>query len=309
MITLYPEQRKTHNNYVKIFKFNIIYIANFIMFVFVIIVMEKYMIIGNNLSDIYNRLGAQYNNGNRQIKQEIPPLTRKQKNIILLSSAVGMTPVMAVLAAKKGFSLNPLKILKTPIKDWAIFKYAPQDKAIEFKPSEIIAVASGSVVGGFVGGSIVDDKSNLKAKRREVLNQILGNVIIPVECVKAGAKLYTKYQDKIEGMMPQIKNKSGRLVSVINAISKKLPNAVGSLAFLGTGIYLGNKVSNFINNHLYHKKVERDIKVSDFAPHVDDLCLAATMMNEGSLFGSIVGRVIPLALLVPGYQTGTTRQK
>ena len=279
------------------------------MFVFVIIVVEKFMIIENRLSDTYNRLGTLYNNGNKQIKQEIPPLTKKQKDVIILSSAAGMAPVIAVLAAKKGFSLNPLKILKTPIKDWAIFKYSPTEKSIEYNPTEIISVASGSVIGGFVGGAIVDDKSNIKAKRREVLNQLLGNVIIPVSCVKAGATLYTKYQDKIEGAMPQIKNKPGSFVSILNAISKKLPNAIGTLAFLGTGIYLGNKVSNFINNHLYHQKVERNIKVSDFAPHVDDLCLAASMMNEGSSFGSILGRIIPIALLVPGYQTGITRQK
>jgi len=283
-------------------------LANIIMFVFNIIVVEKFM---------YSQFST-YNNSNyykygtlntgRQICDEQKPLTRKQKGIILASSALGMTPVLGVLAARKGFSLNPAKILKTPVKDWAIFKYKPKEESIQFKTPQIVSIASGSVLGGFVGGAIVDDKSNLKAKKREVLSQLLGNVLVPVGCVATGAKVYTKYQDKIEGSMPQIKNKTGRMVSVLNTISKKIPNAACTFAFLGTGIYLGNKVSNFINDKLYHKKIDRNIKATDFAPHVDDLCLAATMMNEESTFGSLLGRVIPLALLVPGYQTGIARK-
>ena len=77
---------------------------------------------------------------------------------------------------------------------------------------------------------------------------------------------------------------------------------------MSTGIYLGNKVSNLINEKLYHKKVERNIKTSDFAPHVDDLCMATSMMNKESEFGSKLGRIIPLALLVPGYETGTAQE-
>ena len=230
-------------------------------------------------------------------------MTKKQKAVVLASSAAGMTPVLAVLAKRKRFSLNPAKIIKTPIKDWAIFKYAPEGQYIQFEGPQIIATAAGSVAGGFIGGALVDDKANLKAKKREVLSQILGNVMVPVGCVASGAKLYNKFADKIESAMPQIKS-SKKFAKYINKFITILPNAATTAALLGVGIYLGNKVSNLINEKLYHKKVERDIKASDFAPHVDDLCLAATMMNEGSSFGAKLGRVIPIALLVPGYQTG-----
>lgn len=257
-------------------------------------------------NNFYKPVAIQSDTG--QINHVPKPLTQKQKSIILASSALGMTPVLGFLAARKGFSLNPVRILKTPIKDWALLKYKPQENAIQFKAPQIISVASGSVLGGFIGGAIVDDKSNLKPKKREVLSQLLGNVLVPVACVGTGAEIYTKYKDKIEGTMPQIKNKSGRLVSTLNTISKKIPNAACTFAFLGVGIYLGNKVSNLINDKLYHKKIERNIKATDFAPHVDDLCLAATMMNEESSFGSLLGRIIPLALLVPGYQTGIARK-
>lgn len=234
------------------------------------------------------------------------PLTSKQKGIILASSAAGMVPVLATLAKMKGFSLNPVKILKTPIKDWALFKFAPKDKIVKYEGPQIIATAVGSVAGGYVGGTIVDPE-NTKSKKREVLNQILGNVLVPVGCVWAGAEVFAKYAQKLEKMMPTVKE-SVKGSKIINTISKKLPQVGFTLGFLTLGIYLGNKVSNYINDHLYHKKVDRGIKVTDFAPHVDDICMATSMMDSSS-FGDALGRVIPLALLVPGYQTGIAREK
>ena len=240
--------------------------------------------------------------------QETPNnLTKKQKAIILASSAAGMAPVLMGLAKHKGFSLNPVKIFKTPIKDWALFKYAPKEKAIQFEAPQIIATAAGSVIGGFAGGCIVD-KQNIKAKKREVLSQLLGNVLVPVGCVASGAAVYEKYADKIEGVMPQLKS-TKKAAKVFNKVLQKIPNAATTLGLLGIGIYLGNRVSNLINEKLYHKKVERDIKPSDFAPHVDDVCMATSMMNQDSLFGSKLGRIIPIALLVPGYETGIAQDK
>ena len=234
------------------------------------------------------------------------PLSKKQKSVIMLSSVIGMAPVLAFLAKSKGFSLNPAKILKTPLKDWALFKFAPKDEIVKYGGPQILALASGSVLGGFVGGAIVD-KPNIKSKKREVLNQILGNVLVPVSCVWAGAEIFTRNSEKIEKMMPTFK-KSFKGSKIINGISKKMPQTLCTLGFLSLGIFLGNKVSNYINDHLYHKKIERNIKISDFAPHVDDICMAASMMDSGS-FGDKLGRIIPLALIVPGYQTGIAREK
>ena len=230
-------------------------------------------------------------------------MSRKQKNVVAASAIVGMTPVIMVLAKKKGFSLNPKKIINTDIKDWAIFKYSPAEKAIDFgDPINIIVTAAGSVAGGFIGGSLVDNK-NIKAKKREVLSQMLGNVLVPITTVWLASKAFGKYQNRLEEGMYQIKSE-GKAVKTLNRILKKIPQAGATLAALGVGIFLGNKVSNYINEKLYHKKVERNIRATDFAPHVDDLCLATTMMSPNSTFGQKLGRVIPLALVVPGYQTG-----
>lgn len=265
-------------------------------------------IISSNINS-YNYFNSQKKNVSFSSESsEQKPLNNKQKAVVLATSVAGMIPVMAVLAKMKGFSLNPAKIMKTPIKDWAIFKFSPKDRAIEFEEPQIISMASASVVGGFVGGSIVDDKANLKAKKREILNQILGNVIVPVMCVGTGSRIFNNYAERLQNLMPQIDSKKSA-VKVFNMCMKNIPNGISTLGFLGLGIYLGNKVSNLINEKIYHKKVERNIKTSDFAPHVDDLCMATSMMNKDSLFGSKLGRVIPLALLVPGYETGTAREK
>lgn len=231
-------------------------------------------------------------------------LNKKQKAVIMASSVAGMAPVIAVFAKRKGYSLNPKRIFNTPIKDWALFKYSPKDKVINFAdPKVIMSVAAGSVAGGFVGGSLVDKKSNVKAKKREVLNQILGNVIVPVTTVYLSSKLFEKYQNRLEEKMPQFKP-SGSVTKFFNKVLKKLPQAAATIGALTVGIFLGNKVSNIINEKLYHKKVDRNIRATDFAPHVDDLCMATTMMSPNSTFGKKLGRVIPFALIVPGYQTG-----
>ena len=251
-----------------------------------------------------NNLKPIYFTQNQQSKSQ--ELSLKQKAVILSTSTLGAGTVLAGLAKHKGFSLNPARIIKTPVKDWALFKYKKGTNAIVFEEPQIIAIATGSVAGGFVGGSLVD-KQNIKAKKREVLNQILGNVLVPVACVGASSRIFEKYSDKIIKIMPTI-SKETKFAKIINQISKNTPNAIATIAALGFGIFAGNRVSNLINEKLYHKKVEREIKASDFAPHVDDLCMSASLMNKESEFGAKLGRVIPFALLVPGYETGTAQE-
>lgn len=238
-------------------------------------------------------------------KPEPKKMTLPQKAVVLSTSVVGAGAVLAGLAKHKGFSLNPAKIIKTPIKDWALFKYKKGTNAIEYEEPQIIAVAAGSVAGGFVGG-LIADKDNIKAKKREVLNQILGNVLVPVGCVGLSSRLYEKYSKSIVNMMPQI-NKDTKFAKGFNQVSKNLPSGLATIIALGIGIFAGNRVSNLINEKLYHKKVDRNIKATDFAPHIDDVCMATSLMNKESEFGAKLGRVIPFALLVPGYQTGTAQ--
>ena len=143
---------------------------------------------------------------------------------------------------------------------------------------------------------------------RESVNQLLGNVLVPIACVGAVSVLYKKNKDKILSFVPQIKN-SGKTAAVFNKALKGIPFSIATLASLGIGIFTGNRVSNVLNEKIFHKKVKREIKGSDFAPHVDDLGVALSLMAEKSPFVSFVQRTVPLFLCVPGVKTGTHREE
>lgn len=240
-------------------------------------------------------------------------MSKKQKAAVLAGSALGVGAVFAVIAKRNGYSLNPKRILNTPLKDLAIFKSVESATSVN-KPLEmgdawnIMAMATGAIAGGFISGAIVD-KENITAKKKEALTQLLGNVITPVTCVSLIAKFYKKHQTKLEEFMPQIHSKkmSEKTLDKVNKFLKGIPNIVATLGALTAGIFTGNKVCNFINEKLYHKKCNRDVRVSDFAPHIDDLCIAISVTNPESPFVSRLSRTVPPALVVPGYNAGSAR--
>ena len=230
---------------------------------------------------------------------------RKIKAGVVATSALGVATALAHISKRQGFS-------KTPIKDWAIFslysKNHPDRKLVHLEGAEVIELASASVAGGLIGGLVFDDKKHRKAKYKEAINQLLGNVLAPIGCVSLAGILYQKQEKNILNLVPQIKE-TGKASRFFNAALKAVPGSIATIAALGTGIFVGNKVSNFINEKIYHKKVERNIKPSDFAPHVDDLGVAITLMAKESPFSSFIQRVVPAFLCVPGYETGMHREE
>ena len=237
-------------------------------------------------------------------------LTLKQKAAVLATSVFGMALPLAFWSKKAGFSLNPAKIFKTPVKDWALLKFKPTGKVLEYDDAaKIISIATGSVAGGFAGGVLVD-KDKKKKKKREVLSQLLGDVIVPITCVWAGAKAFKHYEKTLQNIMPKIEDdfkffgkkiaRDSKFTNFINTISENIPNAFATLGSLAVGIIAGNKVSNEINEKLYHKKVERGIKATDFAPHVDDIGMAVSLMADKSKTASFIQRTVPLFFLGSG---------
>lgn len=238
---------------------------------------------------------------------------QKVKAGVIASSVIGVGAALGHVAKRQGFSLAPSVIKKTPVKDWAIFglynKKQPNKKVLNLdNPIDIIEIASASVLGGLAGGAVFDDKKHLKAKFKESVNQLLGNVLVPIACVGAASELYGKHKAKILSFVPQIAEK-GKGSKLFNNILKALPGSIATVASLAAGIFAGNRVSNVLNEKIFHKKVQREIKSSDFAPHVDDLGMAISMMSEKSPFSSFVQRVVPLFLCVPGIEVGTHREE
>lgn len=248
---------------------------------------------------------------------QVNPISNNDKrNDLKLKAGVTAATVLttgaalAHIAKRQGFSLSPSVIKKTPVKDWAIFrlynKKSPDRKMIELEEKEILELAAASVAGGLTGGLILDDKQYRKSKMREAVNQILGNVAVPVACVGAVSRLYKKHKTAILNKVPQIKE-TGKFSVNFNKALKGIPFAIATITSLGIGIVAGNKVSNLLNEKVFHKKVDRKIKGTDFAPHVDDLGMAVSLMAEKSKGASFITRTVPAFLCVPGIETGTHR--
>ncbi|MBQ8169093.1 hypothetical protein IJZ97_06735 [bacterium] len=236
--------------------------------------------------------------------------SQKIKRTAAASSFIGMSIALAGIAKKQGFSLNPKVIRKTPIKDWAIFKINNKGReALKIEEPEILALASGSVAGGLIGGAI-SDKKNMKAKGREALTQIAGNVAVPVAFVGGTARIYNKYEDQIKSIMPQLKTNGKKSLEFINKFSKSIPALAFTGVALAAGIKVGSAITNLINEKMFGQKKKREIKTSDFAPHVDDLCLAITLMGpKESVIANSITRTVPLFLSVPGYQVGKAQEQ
>lgn len=225
------------------------------------------------------------------------------KRKILATAATGTAVAFGVISHKQGFKISNLN--KTPMKDWALFKI--KGKTLKIEEGEVLGLAGGSVAGGLVGGALFDDKSNFKAKLQEALSQMLGNVGVPIFCVGQASKFYKKHEKNVLKHVPQLKNAEEGFGKLVNRAARAVPPVTLTGIALGTGIIAGNKVSNFINEKLSGKKVTREIRGTDFAPHVDDLCLAITLMSPGTSVGSSISKTVPFFLTVPGYETGIAK--
>lgn len=261
----------------------------------------------NNISSVNNNPSFTQSAYSKKKEQK-----QNVKAEVTATTALGVGTAYAIIAKKQGFSINPKRIFNTPIKDWALIKIFdkknPDRKLIHLEEKEILGLASGSVAGGLAGGAIFDDKKHLKAKGREALNQLLGNVLVPVAFVGSAARLYDKFKKPILSHVPQLKSE-GKAAKFVNKALKCLPSMALTVTALGTGIIAGNRVSNFINEKVYHKKVEREIKGTDFAPHVDDIGMAVSLMADKTPLTSAITNTVPFFLCVPGIETGTAREK
>lgn len=227
-----------------------------------------------------------------------------------VTSALGVATAVAIIAKKQGFSLNPSKIASTKVKDWAIFKIPdekkPNEKVMEFYWKEIMGIGIGSVPGGLLGGAIFDKKENFSSKCSEAVSQLLGDIAIPLSIVALPTILYKKFENLSKSTTTkQLKLKNVSKYITNNKVLKILCPVLVSGTSLAVGIIAGNKASNKLNEHMHGVKQQRGIRATDFAPHLDDVCLAITLMAEKSPVGSIISKFVPVALSVAGFETGT----
>lgn len=231
------------------------------------------------------------------LSYERPKASKKIKRGVFLTTLIGVSTALALTLKGKGYSLSPSKILKTLPKDWGIFnvKYDSEKKEVE---KLVGRLAIGSVGGGLIGGALFDKKENMKAKYREAIIQLVGNISMPLLCVSGGMRLFNKFEPQILKALPALKGKAA-----------SVPSVLASAASLVAGIFLGNKVGNFINKEIFHVDDHRKIKLADMSPHIDDVCLATSLVAAESKIGPQVTRLIPAALMVAGYSAGTAQER
>lgn len=208
---------------------------------------------------------------------------------------------LALIMKKKGFSLAPSKIAKTSPKNWGLWK-------CDYKEKEIMTIAGSSVAGGLLGGAMFDKKEHMKAKFREAVIQLVGNVSVPLLCVSGGIRLFNKFKPQVLKYIPEIKG-SSKLIATSNKALKSIPILVATTGSLIVGILLGNKTGNAINEKVFKVKDDRKIKAADFSPHMDDMCLAISLVSDKNVVGQAISRVIPAALIVAGVSTGVAQEK
>jgi len=253
-------------------------------------------VIYKRLTDNNVSIGAAWENP--YANQKAP---KKVKVGVFFTTLAGVVAALALITKGKGYSLNPTKIAKTAPKNWGIWK-------CDYKEKAIMKLAAGSVGGGLLGGALLDKKENLKAKVREAVIQVVGNITVPLLCVSGGIRLFNKYESKILKAVPEIKGTS-KLILNSNKAFKNTPVILATTLSLIAGIFLGNKTGNTINEKIFGIKDDRKIKPADFSPHVDDMCLAISLVSDGNIVGKAISRIIPAALMVAGVSAGIAQEK
>lgn len=214
----------------------------------------------------------------------------KLKIGVFLSTLTGVGIAMAMVFKGKGLSFkNP----KDFIKNLRTITYKEDEM-----PGLVAKLAIGSVGGGLLGGILFDKKENIKAKLRESVIQIVGNIATPLGCVYGGNKLYEKFAEA--KVMEKFK---------LGSKFKELPKiGVGAICLVA-GIISGNKIGNFINKTAFNCDEKRTLKLTDMSPHIDDVATAATFAIPGqNPVGMFLQRIIPAALMISGYSVGTERE-
>ncbi len=203
----------------------------------------------------------------------------------LLFSMGGVSLAMLNIAKCQKIKLFETKKISDIFKN--IFK-------LKYEGAEIIKMAVGSILGGLTAG-LLFDKEHSKSKFMEASQQMVGNILIPIGLVTLTAKQLNK-NEKI-------------LFKKMNEKTKGILKGVGTLTSLAIGVVAGNFAANEINDVVFNKKEKRTIQLGDFSAHLDDICLVSILVAPENKIAQKIGRLIPLALLVSGYETGTDKTK
>lgn len=226
-----------------------------------------------------------------KVYDEQQKASNKVKVGVFLTTLAGVTLAMArTLKVKKIPFKNPKEFIYNLIK----IKYEKDNEL----PWLVTRLAIGSVGGGLIGGALFDKKENMKAKIRESIIQLVGNIATPLSCVIGGEMLFKKFAE------PKLIEKFGEGSKLVKA-----PKILSALSCLAVGIISGNKIGNYINKTLFNCDEKRTLKLTDMSPHIDDIATSATFVIPGdNPVGMFLKRIIPAALMISGFSTGIAQE-
>lgn len=208
---------------------------------------------------------------------------KRVKIASIVGSAAGIALTVAGLGlAKKG---NPLLALKN----------------ISYSEKDIVLISTGAIAGGLVGGLASDkNKENFKPKLREASQQLFANTVIPVGFLAVAEKVLEKSKIKL----PQI-NSTNKVAKAVNVVLSALPKIVTTVASLGVGMIVGNKVMDKVNNKIFKENNSSNIHPEDMIVHADDVCLSANMLlKDSQKLSAITTKILPWTFIIPGTKTG-----
>lgn len=213
---------------------------------------------------------------------------KKVKIASVAGSAVGIaTAVAGVYAmAKKG---NPAASLKN-------FNYSERD---------MLLIGAGSVLGGLTAGLVTDkNKENKVPKIREATQQMVGSIACPIGFLAVGNKILEKTKFKL----PQI-NSTSKPAQIANSVLKVLPKVVVTIGSLVSGMEVGNKVMNVINNKVFKEEVKHNVKPEDYLVHADDICVGANvLLKDVKAISGITSKILPATFIISGTKTGMAKK-
>ena len=122
-------------------------------------------------------------------KKQNSYVTATTKTASAAGAIAGVGIALTAISRKRGLKVP--SSFKDPKKVVDIFK------KMEIKEADAIKIASASIGGGLLGGSLTDSK-NVKAKTKEGIVQLVGNYIIPTIFVGMGIKLNKLLNNKFK---------------------------------------------------------------------------------------------------------------
>lgn len=208
-----------------------------------------------------------------QVKEQ--PKFDKKKAAVLATSlgAVALTTAGILHKASKGQGIK-----------FSQFHY--NDK-------QLITIGASAVLGGLVGGAIVDDKKNMKYKYKEALHQFFGNIVAPIAVLTVASK----------GL------EATKILNKVKPLTGKIIESAVTIGSLITGMHVGNGLVSKVTDKIYNEKDTHKIKIEDYSVHADDLCMAISHIGKGSVISRIAAHCLPFAFLLSGYKTGVAKEE